>query len=187
MNEEYQLTTLVCKTVSGDREAFEQLIRLKMKAISYKIRAFTGNKHSDDEDDIFQTIILRIFERIGTLKTPEAFGVWLNTVIKRECLRHLGAKKFTLPLDDPDCCSTMPSEKDTDCLPFAHAEKAESMQSIRKALYQLSDRARTMVILYYSHEKSYKDIAHQMGLSIGSVSANLSRAKDKLREALLEL
>ena len=187
MNEEYQLTMLVCKTVSGDREAFEQLIRLKMKAISYKIRAFTGAKHFDDEDDIFQTITLRIFEKIGTLKAPEAFGLWLNTVIKRECLRYLKAKKVSLPLDDPDYCSIIPSEKDADCLPFAHVEKAENLQSIREALCQLSDRARTMVIMYYSHEKSYKDIAHQMGLSIGSVSANLFRAKNKLREELQKL
>ena len=187
MNEEYQLTMLVCKTVSGDREAFDQLIRLKMKAISYKIRSFTGVKHSDDEDDIFQTITLRIFERISTLKSPEAFGVWLNTVIKRECLRYLEAKKETLLLDNPEYSVIVPSEKDVDCLPFAHAEKAENLQSIREALRQLSDRARMMMLLYYSQEKSYKDIAHQMGLSIGSVSANLSRAKNKLREKLLKL
>jgi RNA polymerase sigma factor (sigma-70 family) len=56
---------------------------------------------------------------------------------------------------------------------------------LRRALNDLPESYRTPVILFYFENFTYRDIADQMDLPIGTVMSRLSRAKAFLRERLM--
>jgi RNA polymerase sigma-70 factor (ECF subfamily) len=56
---------------------------------------------------------------------------------------------------------------------------------LRKALEVLPAEQRAVFVLRVYEEQSYKEIAEGLGLSMGTVMSRLSRAREKLREALL--
>jgi len=57
---------------------------------------------------------------------------------------------------------------------------------LQKALNELPEAFRTPLILYYFEEFSYKDIAEQMSVPLGTVMSRLARAKAVLRQRLAE-
>jgi RNA polymerase sigma-70 factor (ECF subfamily) len=70
--------------------------------------------------------------------------------------------------------------------PAAEPPASIDEADLRKALAELPESFRTPVILYYFADLSYRDIAEQMGLPMGTVMSRLARAKSHLRCRLLE-
>ena len=175
------LLALIRKTVAGDIEAFEQLILSQMNTINWKI--YSRIKNPDDVEDISQKVVIRIYQNIQSLKYPEAFGVWLNKVIARECIRHFSKQGPVASFEDIPGSEVL-EETDTDCIPTTYMEHLELHKQIKNALERIPEVYRHMVILYYEKEMGYREIADHLGLAIGTVSANLFRAKSKLREEL---
>ena len=56
---------------------------------------------------------------------------------------------------------------------------------LQQALNQLPEDFRTPLILYYFEELSYRDIAEQMLVPIGTIMSRIARAKEHLRKALI--
>ena len=176
------LSALVRKTISGDPEAFEQLMISQDKPIAMKILRITNRP--EEIDDIKQKVALRIFQKIETLKSPEAFSSWMNTIIERECIRHLSTKDPAIPLENPLDVEGIVIETDAEYLPLAHIESKELYEDIHKVLDRMPEATRQMMILHYEYEMGYKEIADVMGAPIGTVSANLYRGKTRLRRDL---
>jgi RNA polymerase sigma-70 factor (ECF subfamily) len=57
---------------------------------------------------------------------------------------------------------------------------------LQKALSELPEAFRTPIILYYFEDFSYREIAEQMGVPLGTVMSRLARAKAFLRQRLLQ-
>ena len=57
-------------------------------------------------------------------------------------------------------------------------------EQLQQALNELPELFRTPIILYYFEDFSYRDIAEQMDLPIGTVMSRLARAKSTLRQKL---
>jgi len=183
MEKTNSLTSLVSKTVSGDEEAFEKLMGSQMNMIAFQIRRMINCR--EDAEDISQKVAMRVFQRICTLKHPEAFSSWLKTIVTRECLLHIKAKKPVVSIEDLSGFDGSFCETDKDYLPGAYTERVEQANTISEALKKLPAKSRDMVVFYYSDEMSYKDIANQMGVSVSDVSVNLFRAKKRLRKEML--
>ena len=183
MNKQHTIKSLINKTISGDRDAFEQLILSQMGAISMQIRNMNNERCQEDIEDIRQEVIFKVYQNISSLKYPEAFTSWLKTIIVRECFKH--SKIGSQPISFEDISDDMYfKETDDACLPSDHTERAEQSKEIIEALKKLPEAPRSMMQMYYYEEKSYKKIADDMDITIGNVSANLFRAKKRLRKEL---
>ena len=181
MDKQYTFKTLVIKTISGDREAFERLIRSQKDRISFQIRNMTNRE--GDIEDICQDVVIKVYQSISSLKYPEAFTSWLKTIVARECFKHTKNVSQHVYLED------LPSdvhfvETDKACLPSAHIERLEQSKEITDAIKKLPETSRKVITMYYNEDKSYKNIAEQMDMEIGTVSINLYRAKRRLRKEL---
>jgi len=183
LDKRHNLTSLVTRTVSGDSDAFEKLISSQMGLIAYQIRQISNCRN--DVEDISQKVAMRVFQGIRTLKHPGAFSSWLRTIVMRECLMHMKTNSPVISIEDLNGFDGYFHETDKDYLPCASAEKNEQAKEISEALGKLPAKSRNMVVLYYSDEMSYKDIADQMGVTVGDVSVNLFRAKKRLRKEML--
>jgi len=182
MEKTNSLTSLVSKTVSGDEEAFEKLMGSQMNTIAFQIRRMINCR--EDVEDISQKVAMRVFQHIRTLKHPEAFSSWLRTIVTRECLMHIKSEGSVISIEDLPGFGGSLFETDRDYLPEAYTERREQEKEISEAVKKLPGKSREMVVLYYNDGMCYKDIADQMGVTVGDVSVNLFRAKKRLRKML---
>jgi len=183
MANDTQITSLVHKTAAGDHEAFEQLINSQSKTINRKIRRMAERR--EDADDIFQKVMIRVYQRIGTLKSPDAFHSWLHTIVVNECNRHLKSRETIVSFEELTEPEINIPDTNEDYLPCAHVEKLERTTKVKEAIERLPETSKKMVVLYYSDDLGYKEIADHMGVTVGAVSVNLFRAKKRLRKELL--
>jgi RNA polymerase sigma-70 factor (ECF subfamily) len=74
--------------------------------------------------------------------------------------------------------------KDMELNPAERMQKNELIQQIRGVVDQLKPRYKRMIELRYFEEKSYEEIADEMDLPLGTVKAQLFRARDLLHEIM---
>lgn len=182
MENSYSFKSLINRTISGNREAFEQLILSQKNTISFQISRVT--KCREDIEDISQKVAIQVYQRIGSLKYPEAFTSWLKTIVSRECSRHFKSSDQSVSIEDVPGYEDYFHETDTDYLPHVYAEKAEQSKEITKAVNKLPETSRKMVVFHYNGGMTYKEIADRMGVTVSNVSVNLFRAKKRLRGEL---
>ena len=76
------------------------------------------------------------------------------------------------------------SVKDDGLDPMETLQKQERIERLREVVAQLKDRYRRLVELRYFEEKSYDEIAEEMNLPLGTVKAQLFRARDMMAKIL---
>lgn len=127
-----------------------------------------------DAEDLAQETFCTAQMKWQQLREADRVRPWLFAILRNAYLRKIRDDKLPkhVPLDDS----------------HAATEEAESDEiktsELRRALSDLPESHRTPVILFYFEEFTYRDIADQMNLPIGTVMSRLSRAKAFLRERL---
>jgi RNA polymerase sigma factor (sigma-70 family) len=130
-----------------------------------------------DAEDLVQQTFLVAVGKMDQLRDPAAARGWLFTV-----LRHAWLKSKRRP------SPRVSSELDVDIsllaveLPDRFAIDPEELSS---ALEELPDEFRLVLVSFYFEDCSYKQIAERLELPIGTVMSRLSRAKQHLRNRLL--
>lgn len=176
------LKPLICKTIAGDREAFEQLLLLYKRSIVSEIGKATNC--AEDIEDISQEVALQIFRNIGSLKYPEAFSSWCRKLTERACLRHLTGHCSNCSHENLTEDSNQIAETKPICIPYAYSEQMELRGEIISALAQLSESCKEMVLLHYAYGMRYREIAEQFGVKTGTVSAAIYRSRKLLQKVL---
>ena len=83
--ERVQVAELVRKAQAGDSEAMNQLLKTAYKNILFQCQRIMN--HPQDAEDMAQEVLLQIYESLGTLREPERFISWANTIASRRCIR----------------------------------------------------------------------------------------------------
>lgn len=135
----------------------------------------TGN--AVDAEDLTQESFCKAQEKWSQLREPERAKAWLFSILRNAYLHRARAEKNhrLVSLDDVGEVADQAAES----LPLIEPSK------LQEALDVLPEVFRTPLILYYFEEFSYRDIAEQMDLPLGTVMSRLARAKNFLRSRLL--
>jgi RNA polymerase sigma-70 factor (ECF subfamily) len=131
---------------------------------------------SADAEDLTQDTFGKAFTRLSQLREPERAKAWLFRILRNLYLHKVRDEKRHrfIPLDS---VGDLPGRVGEDP-PEIEPEK------LQQALNELDESFRTPLILFYFEEFSYRDIAEQMDLPIGTVMSRLARAKAYLRVKL---
>src|SRR3954447_19592046 len=131
---------------------------------------------SADAEDLTQETFEKAFARLAQLREPERAKAWLFRILRNLYLHKVRDEKRhrVVPLD---AVGDLPG-RETDSTPAIDPAK------LQQALDELDEGFRTPLILFYFEEFSYRDIADQMDLPIGTVMSRLARAKAYLRVKL---
>lgn len=173
---------LVNSTLSGDETAFTLLFQKYQKSIHAIVWQRIKDYHIAEE--ITQDVFLQAYNKLSTLKDPNKFGRWLYVITKHCCTRWLQKEKPTmLSLDAIDKATLDKSD-------FVHynakqREKEANEQYkeiVDDLLEKLPDNQRTVVILYYLHEMTYKAISKFLDVPINTIKSRISRARQRLKE-----
>ena len=128
-----------------------------------------------DAEDLTQQAFLTAQQKLEQLRDPERSGGWLYAIVRNTYLKQCRATRGidSASLEDvPEPVAAGPLNTEID---------AEVLQS---ALNEMPEAFRTPLILFYFDEFSYKEIAEQLDVPIGTIMSRLSRAKRVLRSRL---
>jgi RNA polymerase sigma factor (sigma-70 family) len=165
----------------GDPAAWDAILRRYGKLVSTTVRSF--RLQEADAVDAMQMTWLRLAENAHRVQFPEKLGGWLATTARRECLHILRQAKlgpiFTdvapEPVFDP---STGPEQR---------AINADTAQTLRKLIDELSPCWRTLIRLLFTHNAcSYDELARITGIPLGGIGPTRARALRQLRDKLDE-
>jgi len=130
-----------------------------------------------DAEDLTQQTFLIAQQRLQQIRQPQRVVSWLFTIL-RSC--YLKAKGKSVPL------SATSIELDVDSIPESPIEETIDKEAIQAAINSLPDEFKLVVVMFYFEQRSYKEIANQLQIPIGTVMSRLTRAKGRLRACLLE-
>lgn len=128
-----------------------------------------------DAEDLTQQVFLVAQQKLEQIRGIDTVRSWLYTVL-RNCFLKGRSQWRTLPASSCDLdLAAIVQEVD---------ERPIDTEALQKALAELSDEFRVVVLLFYFEERSYREIAELLGLPAGTVMSRLSRAKAQLRRLL---
>jgi RNA polymerase sigma-70 factor, ECF subfamily len=130
-----------------------------------------------DAEDLTQEAFCKAQLNLSQLRDPTRAKAWLFSILRNAYLHRVRAngQQRVVSLDDVgDVAEPLPEP-----LPDIDPER------LQRALNDLPEGFRTPIVLYYFEDFSYRDIAEQMDLPLGTVMSRLARAKAWLRSRLL--
>jgi RNA polymerase sigma-70 factor (ECF subfamily) len=175
---------LVRQARLGDRTASEALVRRWSLRVLGFCHARAGNRHA--AEDLAQEALLRALRGLGTLETPDKFGSWLFGIAVRVCLDWRKARQTSqVPFSALGANSLADELTDESGSELAEAEdRAAEVRRLMDEVEALSEKHREVVMLYYYHDVTYRELAELLGVSAATINARLTQARTILRERL---
>ena len=168
---------------SGQADAFEPIVTKYMKQAYSIALGLVGNR--EDALDLSQEAFFRAYSNIHQLNPKKRFFPWFYQILRNICFSHL-RKRIRRHNNCPQTNSeniALPAPPDS-FDPEAIAERNELKDSVWKAIAQLDEKYREVIILRHFQNFSYEKIAQTLFCSKGTVMSRLYYARKKLKEVL---
>ena len=180
-------SALALRAASGDRAAFEALVKAHEKSI-YTL-AFRMSRNREDAFDLSQEVFLRAYRALSGFKGQSAFSTWLYRLAYNLCLDHVRkmSRRQEVPLSTKTEDGTEKSMEwpDLRYSPESNWEKQELRAAIADAMERLTPEQRAVLTLREIQSLSYDEIGEVLALPAGTVKSRLARAREALRVILL--
>jgi RNA polymerase sigma-70 factor (ECF subfamily) len=145
--------------------------------------------NKDDAEDLTIEAFGKAFKNLQTYEPNFAFSTWLFKIANNNAidyLRRQPTKTISIDSQGRDADEDNPVQLQSDSLDpeeeMIHSQKAELMKTI---VNQLKPRYNRLVQLRYFEEYSYEEIAETLNLPLGTVKAQLFRAKELLYNIII--
>jgi len=139
-------------------------------------------KNDQDAHDMVQEAYLRAFKFFGGMRAATS-KAWLLRIVRNVCYDHLRERQVPSGASD----SNQEELPDADPSPEAALEIKSEIAAVRKALANLPDDFRTVLVLREMEELSYREISEITQVPIGTVMSRLARGRQHLTDLLREM
>ena len=178
---------LVEKARSGNEKAFASLMNRYRDSIYYMLLKMVNNP--SDAEDLTIEAFGKAFRNLDSYTPKYAFSTWLFKIASNNCVDFIRKKQVSpTPLDHlqdsldnvtVDIQSDMPDPEES----LINHQKISALKDI---ISQLKPRYKTLIELRFYKEYSYEEISSELNLPIGTVKAQLFRAKTLLYNILIK-
>lgn len=188
------LGRLVRQCVSGDQQAWKQLVVSQHRRIYAICYRFTGS--APDAEDLTQDVFLKVYRNLVSFDTQKgSFQTWIATLARNLLVDHFRRTRLERATDSLDAglpgdgdaagglsladrlADPRPSQED-------HAAGLELKVRIQQALAQLSPELREAVVFRDLEDMDYKEIAQVLRIPEGTVKSRISRGRGELARLL---
>jgi RNA polymerase sigma factor (sigma-70 family) len=171
----------------GDQKAYAELMGRYRDSVYFMLLKMVNNK--DDAEDLTIEAFGKAFKRLHQYTPNFAFSTWLFRIATNNCIDFIRRKrKNTFSIDQPfedDEGGEMTMDLRSDALdPEQNVMKKQKVMMLRELVDKLKPRYRTLIEMRYFQELSYEEIAEQLELPLGTVKAQLFRAREFLYNVL---
>lgn len=179
---------LVSQAISDNNQlAYAELLQRYRDSIYHTMYKMVHNH--DDAEDLTIEAFGKAFRKLASYTPNYAFSTWLFKIATNNGIDFLRKKRMKmLSIDDPlekdgeqDFSNNLLSNS---LDPEERYIRQQRKLIMRTLLSKLTDKYRVMIELRYFEEMSYQEISEQMDLPIGTVKAQLFRAKELLFDVL---
>ena len=138
-------------------------------------------------DDVMQDVAAAAVAGLPTLKDSQRIAAWLYRIAVVQALlyRRRTGRRRRLVERFSDSGIAPSEEVDNDPLEWLLAE--ETQQLVRQAVARLTPQDAEILLLKYTEDWSYRQLAQHLGMSQSAVEARLHRARGRLRTTLARL
>ncbi|HHG85726.1 MAG TPA: sigma-70 family RNA polymerase sigma factor, partial [Bacteroidetes bacterium] len=143
----------------------------------------------DDAEDLTQEAFAKAFNSLQKFDSKYAFSTWLFRIATNNCIDFIRKKRIqTVSIDTPyendDGDSMRFDIRDPNLNPNEVMLKKQRKEYLKKAVAKLPAKYKILVDLRYFQELSYDEVAKELELPLGTVKAQLFRARELLSQEL---
>ncbi len=181
---------IVLRAVNDDdQQAYSILMNRYRNSIYHMMLKMVNNR--EDADDLTQEAFEKAFKKLPSYAPKYAFSTWLFKIAINNCIDHMRKKRLKLlSIDDPiehEGSNNFSSNLKSNTLdPEEAFIRGQKVKLMRHVLSKLNPKYRLMIELRFFEEMSYDSIANELGIPLGTVKAQLFRAKEILYNLLQE-
>lgn len=174
---------IVERAKAGDQSAFAELMERYRESVYYMLLKMI--KNTDDADDLTIEAFGKAFNRIQQYSPTYAFSTWLFKIASNNCIDFIRKKRVYLTSLDHSY-----TNKDGESVSIefdsGHPDpeevyiKQQKVKTMRDVVDKLKPRYKDLIVKRYFEELTYDEIAEEMDLPLGTVKAQLFRAREFL-------
>lgn len=158
--------------LAGERSAYAELVQRYERAVQAAAMEILRNHHS--AQDVAQEAFVTAYRKLGQLQEGAAFGGWVLRIARRLAVR---AGRQRLRPVSIESSGDVPA-------PSCNGRLDEESEMLLKHVLRLPEQERVVVMLRYFSSRSVQEIAEATRRPVGTVTKQLSRAHERLREWL---
>ena len=178
---------LVEEAKKGKQAAYAELMDRYRDSIYFTMLKMV--KNTDDADDLTIEAFGKAFNRLEQYSPSFAFSTWLFKIASNNCIDFIRKKRIQVTSMDSgfsnsDGESIQIDARSTGLNPEETIIQGQRIDHMRLLVSKLKPKYRELVEKRYFEEMSYEEIAEEMNLPLGTVKAQLFRARDFLASML---
>jgi len=174
---------LVEAVLRGDREPYRLLVQRHQRAVWATAWGILRDEHL--ALDVSQDAFLQAYRNLGRLRKPDLFGIWVMRIAHREAIRvaRTRGRGKLLRLEDSGEEPQAPLDSNGD----DGSGFSESSENLLAAIGNLPEHERLVVVARYLEGRPVAEIGAGLGRPVGTVTKQLSRALERLKNWLKEV
>ncbi len=153
---------------------FQELLNNNRRVIAKICRAYTDNQQ--DFDDYQQECVLQLWLSFDSFRGASKVSTWVYRVCLNVCLSQVRLKKRRIPTSN---------ELPANLKDYSDNTEEEKLSYLYRAIRLLKEADRAVVLLYLE-DKSYKEMAEILGITVTNVGAKVNRVKKQLKSIIDE-
>ena len=177
---------VIQRALSGDQAAFTELLN-RHRRLAYQL-ALGIVKDPTEADDLVQESFIKAFRCLSRYNPEYAFTTWLCKIVSNHCLDHIRRRKIrAFSLDEPIAGQNGCIKReipDWSLNPEWQYVRKQRMISIDEAINSLPPRYRRVILLRHKEDHTYEEISEILGIPLGTVKAQIFRARELLKKKL---
>ena len=166
--------------LAGNRQAFAKLVK------KYQERLFNSLTYvlqdRTEAEDVVQEALTQSFLKLSTFRCEGAFYTWLYRIAWNIACTRRRKRRNEVSLEQ--LCETSGNEL-AEASPSIRVDRDDSVYRVRKALADVNETFRTVLVLRHLEGHSYDAIAEMLDLPVGTVRSRIHRGRSELRRTLL--
>jgi len=163
---------LVAGCRAGDPDAWNALVERFSRYVSaIATQGFRLPEH--DAEDVFQNVFLRVYERLGSLRSDDAIRPWVGQLTRNCCLDVIRASGRVVPVEEVE------EQVADDTI-----AKLDEAMTVRDGLSHLGVECREILDRFFARDESYRTIGEALSIPAGTIASRISRCLGRLRAEL---
>ena len=168
----------------GDVESLSALVSNNARWLMAYLRGLSPN--DADAEDAFQEAWLRVIRSCGSYRggSVRAYLVQVARSVAVDRFRRKGSVPVSLDSADEDGQASVGAVADEAPLPNATFEFRATAEEVRRAVRRLPERQREVLLMRIEGELTFREIAEQMGVPLGTALTWMRTATERLKGML---
>lgn len=177
---------LVQSAIDGREMSFEELVRRYQRPIAAYVYRMVGDY--DAALDLTQEVFIKVYNSLTRYRSEFKFSTWIYKIAHNAAIDHLRRhavrdQALTTGIDGERREVLIENRRLT---PEQESERKERRSEIESVVQLLPAAYRELIVLRHSQDLSYDEIAEVTGLPLGTVKNRLFRARESMRDHLLQ-